>query len=100
MNREHIPYVLYDLTLAIGSEVRLEAMLVKTLQRLLFHTPVVYAFIVASALYHDRIWYPLKGKPVVRDYLRNSPWGRLFDAYQPGLSGRNALFGERTESIP
>ena len=38
MNREHIPYVLYDLTLAIGSEVRLEAMLVKTLQRLLFHT--------------------------------------------------------------
>ncbi len=38
MNREHIPYVLYDLTLAIGGEVRLDALLVKTLQRLLFHT--------------------------------------------------------------
>ncbi len=70
------------------------------LQRLMFHTPVVYAFIVASALYHDRIWFPLKGKPVVRDYLRNSPWGRLFDAYEPGLSGRNALSGELAESIP
>ena len=55
------------------------------LQRLMFHTPVVYTFIFASAIYHDRIWYPLKGKPVVRDFLRNSPWGRLFDAYQPGI---------------
>ena len=38
MNKDHIPYVLYDLSLAIGSEVRLAPLLVKTLQRLLFHT--------------------------------------------------------------
>ncbi len=54
------------------------------LQRLMFHTPVVYAFIFASALYHDRIWYPVRGKRVVRDWMRNNPWGRLFSNYEPG----------------
>ena len=38
MNREHVLSVLYDLTLAVGSEVRLEALLVRVLQRLLYHT--------------------------------------------------------------
>ena len=54
------------------------------LQRLMFHTPLVYAFILASALYHDRIWYPLRGKGVVNDWLTDSPWGQLFAGYQPG----------------
>ena len=57
------------------------------LQWLLFHTPVVYAFIFASAIYHDRLWYPLKGRPIVDDWLAHSPWGRLFDTYQPGEQG-------------
>jgi uncharacterized protein (DUF362 family) len=56
------------------------------LQHLMFHTPIVYAFIVASGLYHDHIWYPLKGKVVVNDWLANSPWGQLFAAYKPGHS--------------
>jgi uncharacterized protein (DUF362 family) len=54
------------------------------LQRLMFHTPIVYAFIFGSAIYHDRIWYPLKGKKVVDDWLARSPWGRLFAEYRPG----------------
>jgi len=54
------------------------------LQKLMFHTPIVYSFIFASAVYHDRIWYPLKGKKVVNDWLTNSPWGRLFADYKPG----------------
>jgi uncharacterized protein (DUF362 family) len=54
------------------------------LQKLMFHTPIVYAFICASAVYHDRIWYPSKGKKVVNDWLTNSPWGRLFADYHPG----------------
>jgi len=54
------------------------------LQKLMFHTPIVYSFIFASAIYHDKIWYPLKGKTVVNDWLANSPWGRLFADYQPG----------------
>jgi len=54
------------------------------LQRLMFHTPIVYAFIFASAVYHDRLWYPIRGKRVVNDWLAHSPWGRLFAAYQVG----------------
>jgi uncharacterized protein (DUF362 family) len=54
------------------------------LQRLMFHTPIVYAFIVASAVYHDWVWYPLHGRRVVKDWRKNSPWGHLFDSYYPG----------------
>ncbi len=56
------------------------------LQRLMFHTPIVYAFIVGSAVYHDHIWYPFAGKKVVDDWLANSPWGRLFASYRPGAA--------------
>jgi len=38
MNREQILSILYDLSLAIGSEIHLDALLRRTLQRLLFHT--------------------------------------------------------------
>lgn len=55
----------------------------RTLQKLMFHTPIVYTFIFASAIYHDRIWYPIKGRKVVDDWLSNSEWGRLFADYQP-----------------
>ena len=47
MNRERVLSVLYDLTLTVGSEVRLEALLVRVLQRLLYHTafPVGLVFL-------------------------------------------------------
>ncbi len=54
------------------------------LERVLFHTPIVYAFIFASAIYHDRIWYPLRGKKTLNQWLAGSPWGRLFAGYEPG----------------
>ncbi|MDD5459098.1 MAG: DUF362 domain-containing protein [Phycisphaerae bacterium] len=54
------------------------------LEKLMFHTPVVYMFILASAVYHDRIWYPSKGKKVVNEWLENSPWGHLFAHYEVG----------------
>ena len=57
------------------------------MQRLLFHTPIVYAFIFASAFYHDRFWYPLKGRKVVNAWLADSPWGRFFEDYRPGALG-------------
>ena len=61
----------------------------KWLERLMFHTPIVYAFIFASAIYHDRIWYPSAGRKAVNDWLANSPWGRLFADYKPGRPSRN-----------
>ena len=54
------------------------------LEKLMFHTPLVYIFIFASAIYHDKIWYPSKGKETVNDWLEKSPWGKLFVDYQAG----------------
>ena len=56
----------------------------KSLQKLMFHTPLVYMFIFASAIYHDKVWYPSKGKKIVDDWLNTSHWGRLFAGYQAG----------------
>ena len=54
------------------------------LQKLMFHTPLVYAFIFASATYHDKIWYPSHGKKIVNTWLKETDWGKLFDDYQVG----------------
>jgi hypothetical protein len=53
----------------------------KVFQNLFFRTPLVNMFIYASELYHDRLWYPLKGRSIVNDWLRNNSWGRLFSEY-------------------
>lgn len=55
----------------------------KPLQRLLFHTPLVNAFIFGSAVYHDNLWFPMHGRKVVRQWLEQTPWGRLFADYKP-----------------
>lgn len=55
----------------------------KVFQKLFFHTPLVKVFIFASEYYHDHFWYPLKGRPVVEQWKRESPWGQLFEQY-PG----------------
>lgn len=52
----------------------------KPLQKLAFHTPLVYAFILGSFIYHDYVWYPFTGRQHVRKWL-NSKWGRLFRQY-------------------
>ncbi|KPK78933.1 MAG: iron-sulfur cluster-binding protein [Phycisphaerae bacterium SM23_33] len=57
------------------------------LERLMFHTPVVYLFIFASAMYHDQIWYRLRGRKILRRWMQESPWGRLFADYRPGRAG-------------
>jgi len=53
----------------------------KVFQKLLFRTPLVNIFIFASEVYHDRLWYPLNGRRVVTRWLRENPWGRLFQDY-------------------
>jgi uncharacterized protein (DUF362 family) len=55
----------------------------KVFQKLLFHTPLVKIFIFASETYHDQYWYPWKGRKVTDQWLRESPWGQLFQQY-PG----------------
>ncbi len=55
----------------------------KVFQKIFFQTPLVNVFIFASEYYHDHFWYPFRGKKVVDEWLRSSPWGRLFTQY-PG----------------
>ena len=53
------------------------------LQKLFFHTPLVYIFIWASFVYHDWVWWPLKGKGIQARIRKETSWGRLFDGYAP-----------------
>jgi uncharacterized protein (DUF362 family) len=53
----------------------------KRLQKLFFHTPLVYLFVFGSYAYHDYLWYPVFGRRRVREFLRSSPWGALFARY-------------------
>jgi hypothetical protein len=55
----------------------------RCLQKLFFRTPLVNVFIFASEYYHDRFWYPWKGRKIVDQWMEESPWGRLFASY-PG----------------
>ena len=54
-------------------------------QKLFFHTPLVYFFVLGSYVFHDFIWYPFKGIPRVRQWLKTK-WGELFLKY-PGKWG-------------
>ena len=49
-------------------------------QKLLFHTPLVGVFILASFLYHDYYWWPLHGKRIM-EVIRHTKWGELFEKY-------------------
>ena len=51
----------------------------KKLQSLFFKTPLVYLFIFGSFLYHDYLWWPLKGRKVCKNIVKTSKWGKHFD---------------------
>ena len=53
----------------------------RVFQKLFFQTPLVNIFIFASEFFHDRYWYPRNGRPVVDRWLKESPWGQLFQTY-------------------
>ncbi|MBI4712902.1 MAG: DUF362 domain-containing protein [Planctomycetes bacterium] len=53
----------------------------KIFQKLLFQTPLVYLFVLASYFYHDKIWWPFKGRKIREHMLNNSKWGELFLSY-------------------
>lgn len=53
----------------------------KRIQKLLLQTPLVYAFVFGSHLYHDRIWWPFVGKRIMEVIQANTDWGRFFAKY-------------------
>lgn len=52
-------------------------------QKLFFHTPLVWLFIMGSYVYHDWIWWPLVGKDIMKTVEAQTEWGRFFANY-PG----------------
>ncbi len=40
---------------------------------------------IASVVYHDSFWYPLKAKKLMQDVL-GSPWGRLFRNWEQAVA--------------
>ncbi len=53
----------------------------KRLQKLMFHTPLVYGFVAGSFVYHDYIWYPRHGQRRFDKWRTETQWGQLFDRY-------------------
>jgi uncharacterized protein (DUF362 family) len=53
----------------------------KVFQRIFFRTPLVYLFIFGSFLYHDYLWWPIKGRRIQKERVLHTPWGRLFESY-------------------
>ncbi len=53
----------------------------KGIQKLIFHTPVVYPFIFGSYLYHDRFWWPFVGRRIMEVVEANTSWGKFFAEY-------------------
>jgi hypothetical protein len=43
---------------------------------------------VASVVYHDSFWYPLKAKALMREVLA-SPWGRLFRGWETAVADQD-----------
>lgn len=56
----------------------------KCLQKVFFHTPLVFLFVLASYFYHDGFWWPLVGKRIMEVIKANTEWGKFFADYHTG----------------
>jgi uncharacterized protein (DUF362 family) len=75
---------------------------IKKIQKLFFHTPLIYLFVFGSYMYHDFIWWPLKGKRIMSQLRETSQWARLFDQYPEEIPMAESIISEkeqRDESI-
>jgi len=53
----------------------------KGLQKLFFHTPLVFAFVAGSEVYHDYYRWLLKDKRTFMKWKKDTEWGNLFEKY-------------------
>ncbi|MBI4833277.1 MAG: DUF362 domain-containing protein [Planctomycetes bacterium] len=53
----------------------------RVFQKLFFRTSLVYLFVFASYFYHDKLWWPFKGKKIRQHIMETSKWGKLFGQY-------------------
>jgi hypothetical protein len=53
----------------------------KVLQKAVLHTPLVHVANFWSEAYHDYYHWPTKEKKIYEQWLKESPWGHLFQEY-------------------
>lgn len=56
----------------------------KPIQNLLFRSPLVHLFVLASEFYHDWYRWPVKDKRTFKRWYETTGWGRLFKQYAAG----------------
>ena len=54
----------------------------KKIQKVFFRTPLVHLFVMGSAFYHDRVWWPFVGTRITEVIRANTAWGEFFDQYR------------------
>jgi hypothetical protein len=54
----------------------------KILQKLIFHTPLVHLPNLVSESYHDYYRWTFREKKIYERWLKDSPWGELFQRYK------------------
>ena len=93
MNREHILSVLYDLTLTVGSEVRLDALLTRVLQRLLYHTSFPVGLVVLDQVAGAN---QVRGQlaAVIGDHVLQDQRGRTLELPSALLLGKVELLAD------
>jgi uncharacterized protein (DUF362 family) len=67
-------------SLVIAGDQMIRRGWLRPLERLLLHSPLVVWAPMASNIYHDWYWYPIKGRRRIRDFMATD-WGKLFQRY-------------------
>jgi uncharacterized protein (DUF362 family) len=67
-------------SLVIWGDQLIRKGVLRPLERVLLHSPLVVWAPVASNVYHDLMWYPTVGQSRIREFLRTE-WGQLFQKY-------------------
>lgn len=55
--------------------------LLRPLEKILLHSPLVFWAPLASRIYHDLLWYPLVGRVRLHAF-RQTAWGKLWERYR------------------
>jgi uncharacterized protein (DUF362 family) len=67
-------------SLVIWGDQLIRKGVLRPLERILLHSPLVVWAPMASNIYHDMIWYPTIGQARIREFMRTE-WGTLFKSY-------------------
>jgi uncharacterized protein (DUF362 family) len=75
-------------SLVIWGDQMLRLGALRSLEKILLHSPLVVWAPMASNLYHDSFWYPTVGRARIREFAKTE-WGALFERYRrEGTIGR------------